>query len=484
MTWLLHFQWPAGVALIVYGILAWADGIEPVLGKRLSAYMETSAPHSPKLFLLGILSGSALHGKRGLQYCKRRYLAGLLSPSNAGIFALGMTLGIFLPATVIVSAPYYWAYALLILGISLQLTGHAPTMRRTGQALLGLGCCWVGYSACQQAPLPQPLFSHGIAGLIIIAAITHTPAAVFLAIAATTTSEGFNIPLLAGIAALLGTIWLAELTWTLHSTKRPFTPPLSLLSKYDLAFPERALQAALQENRRMATGLACAARTMAQRSTGIPNSKHLVPSVVDLENAMDEYKKAAQHYLVGLTGYKLHERQIRLLMFLFINVGDLERISDHLLAVAENLPTAPQHEEYPESILQSLDAMLVTTADIIDILARSMTGNRDRKKTMATQVAETRTKALLQLDHFSAVLQDLMLHNAIKPGKAIRMQDLRSHFERLIRHVRAISSAGEQADFWIEPDLIHERAVPLKRRSAEKRLTIPQMHDLLQEYGA
>ncbi|MFU8781088.1 MAG: hypothetical protein ACNA71_08715 [Kiritimatiellia bacterium] len=479
MIWLLQFQWPAGVALMLYGILTWADGIEPILGRKLSAYSEKTAPYSIARFLLGVLSGTCLHGKRGFLFCKRRYLAGLLAPAAAGIFAFGMAIGIFVPASIIILAPNYWAYPLLILGITIQLSCRAPTLRQTGPALLGLGCCWIGYTACRMAPLPPHLVSHGIAGLLVTATITHTPAAAFLALTAMQKHPTENIYLLTGIAITLGMCWLLILWWKLRNTRRPFAPPISLLSKFDLLFPERALQAALQENRRMAMGLASASRALTEWDT--TNAIDPLQTVRDVERAMDEYKPAAQHYLSELTRCKLYERQARLLMFLYINIGDLERISDHLQAVAETLPLAVKRMEYPDPILQSLDAMLVTTAEIIDLLAHAMTGNRGRKQHLIGGVQEKRDQALQQLDHFTAILNDMILHKAIKPSKAIRMQDLRSHFERLIRHVRAIAIAGEQEDFWIEPDVIHERAIPLTRTRKKEQLPQQQIQALLQE---
>ena len=481
MTWLLYFQWPAGVALIMYGILAWADGIEPLLGHRLSAWTERTAPHAPSRFLLGMLSGSAFHGKNGFRYCRRRYLAGLLSPASATIFATGMAIGIFLPASILVGASYYWAFPLLILGMAIQLGCRTPSIRQAGLAVLGLGTCWIGYTACRQAPLTPPLLPYALAGVIIVAMLVRTPATVFLTIAATLQQPSEHIALLASAALILGLCWLAVLGGTLRRARRPFDPPLSLLSKADLAFPERALQAALQENRRMALGLSQAAHALVFPNHGAPSTAP-DQTVRDVENAMDAFKPAAQRYLLELTRYRLHKRQARLLMFLFINIGDLERISDHLLAVAENLPEPSHRTAYPEPILQGLDAMLEVTADIINILAQSMTGNRARKSGISGTVEEARDQALQRLDPFTDVLQNLILHNAIKPSRAIRMQELRSHFERLIRHVRAIAVAGEQEDFWIEPDIIHERATRTATATGPKdRLTVAQMDKLLQE---
>lgn len=481
MTWLLQFQWPAGIALMMYGILTWADGVEPLLGAKLSAWTEKTAPHSLYRFVIGILAGSALHGKRGFQYCKRRYLAGLLSPLAAAIFSVGMAIGIFLPANLIIWTPYYWAFPLLIVGMAIQLSCRTPTIRQTGQALLGLGCCWIGYTACRDAALPANLIVVALVGVAAFATFTHTPAAVFLAVASALQDPGTQTNILALTALVLALCWLFSLVQTLRNAKPPFKPASSLLSKYDLLFPERALQAVLQENRRMAVGLAAAARALAAYKDKPRGTATFVQLVQDVESAMDEFKPAGQQYLLELTRYKLEERQARLAMFLFVNISDLERISDHLLAVAENVPDPARRPDYPESILQSLDAMLEKTADIIDALAKSITGNRGRKHDVSGSVTEARDGALELLDHFTAVLQDLILNNEIKPSRAIRMQDLRSHFERLIRHVRAIAVAGAQEDFWIEPDAIHERAKHVINVRTKDRLTVSQINDLLQE---
>jgi len=481
MSWLLQFQWPAGVALIMYGILVWADGMEPLLGFRLSAWSERTTPTSPIRFLIGIITGAALHGKRGFQYCKRRYLAGLLSPLSAVIFSVGMSIGIFLPATLILYLPYFWAFPLLIVGMGIQLSSRAPNLRQAGQALLGIGCCWIGYTACRDASIPSSVIPYALIGVSLFAIVTHTPAAVFLAIASTRQAPINQIFLLATVALFLALCWLAVLGIKLVKTKRPFVPSLSLLSKYDLAFPERALQAALQENRRMAIGLTKAARALAAYKDEEGDASSTVQLVRDIESAMDEFKPAAQSYLLALTRFKLTERQARLSMFLFINIGDLERISDHLLAVAQTLPSPLRRPDYPESILNGLDKMLEKTAEIIDQLAKSITGNRTRKRNATDHITETRDEALALLDHFTSVLQDLILNNALKPSRAIRMQELRSHFERLIRHVRAIAIAGAQEDFWIEPDVIHERAEPVSKARTKDRLTASHINDLLQE---
>lgn len=482
MSWLLHFQWPAGIALMIYGILSWSDGIEPLLGARFSEWTERTAPNAMQRFWVGLFTGAALHGKRGFQYCKRRYLAGLLSPLSTAIFAAGMALGIFVPATLLIYLPYYWAFPLLIIGMAIQLSCRAPALRQAGQALLGLGCCWIGYTACRDAQLPPNLMMYGLLGAIILAACTHTPAAIFLAIASTIQSPTANGALLVITAIILALCWLVTLTIQLSRTKRPFDPPLSLLSKYDLQFPERALQAALQENRRMACGLAKAAAALASYQEQQEDSTSPLQLAADIESAMDEFKPAAQHFLLRLARYKLIERQAQLAMFLFVNIGDLERISDHLLAVANALPAPSRRPDYPESMLTCLDQILDKTSEIIDALAQSITGNRARKEHGPSgTVTETRDEALQLLDHFTAVLHDLILNKAIKPSRAIRMQELRSHFERLIRHVRAIAVAGEQDYFWIEPDLIHVRAKPASKIRTKDRLNETQIRDLLQE---
>ncbi len=481
MSWILQFQWPAGVALIIFGIVTWADGIEPYAGRRLSAAMERSAPNSPYRLFLGILAGIALHGKRGFQYCKRRYLAGLLSSVGMAVFSLGMAIGIFIPATLMLYMPYFGAFPLLVVGMAIQLSSRAPTMRQFGQALLGLGCCWIGYTACRNATPPEHIIPYALLGATLVAVITHTPVAAFLAVASTLPPHFNHMHILLGTASILAVSWLMALARTLAKSIPPFTPALSLLSTFDLLFPERALQAALQENRRMAIGLSKAARalvTYKNENTYVSETKQLVE---DVEHAMDEFKPAAQNYLLQLTRHKLEERQVRLSMFLFINIGDLERISDHLLAVVQNLPPPARRADYPEPLLQGLDTIVEKTAEIIDALAQSITGNRGRKVNLTGSVGEARDEALELIDHFTAILQDLILNNEIKPSRAIRMQNLRSHFERLIRHARAIAVSVAQEDFWIEPDIIHERAKPLSKYRTKDHLTRTQMNDLLQE---
>jgi len=483
MTWLLHFQWPAGFALILFGILTWAGHMEALLGQRLSTGSERLLPRNPGQVLLGMLAGACLQGQRGRHYCRRRYLAGLLPASGTTLFAIGMMGGIFLPAALILLAPAPTAFLLLLLGSTLQIASHPHDGRRLGGALLGLGICWIGYTACRQAALPDNLLPPALLAALGIALLACSPATALLIVVATQADPASQLPLLAGSTTLLALAWLGVLAWTLQHARRPFDPPVTLLQRIDLAYPERALQACLQEHRRMALGLGRAIHSL------ISGTQQKGPAAIaaqrqvrDIEHAMDEWKPAAQHYLQELACYRLQQRQARLVMFLFINIGDLERISDHLLAVARALPGPAQRAAYPTDLLQDLDAMLARTATILDILAQSMTGNRTRKQHYHGAVEQARDQALEDLDHFTARLQHQILHGALSTALAIRLQELRSHFERLIRHARAIAMAGEQEEFWIEPDVIHERAIkPPRPARARTSLTSTQKADLLRE---
>ncbi len=468
---------------MMFGILEWASGSERIAGRGLSAWSERLPPLSVGRFLVGILTGSTLHGQRGFQYARRRYLAGLLSPSTAILFAIGMAIGMFLPATAILLSPFYWAYPLLILGMAINLTGKNPAWRESGKALIGLGCCGIGYHACLQAAPAFPLAWAAIAGVAGLSVIIRTPAPLFLATASLLPPNARELPILLLVALSLALVWLITLGITLWQTKRPFSPPLNHLNVYDLPYPERALQAVLQELRRNAQAMADAAHSVL-RLPEMGTKTYSTNTIKDIEAALDEGKPAAQRYLLQLSRYTLRERQAQLLLFLFINISDIERISDHLLAAAQHISRLLRGNPLPKPIHDALAPLLQNTVSTIDSLAHSITGNRIRRTKLSGSVLEERDKALQALDHFTNVLQEQILQKKIGPAQAIRLQELRSHLERLIRHIRAIAVAGEQEDYWIEPDAIHERARLASRNITDDPCTTGEIRQLLRQTEA
>lgn len=466
---------------MLYGILVWSRGMETVLGKRLSAWTERMPAPSSGIFLAGIISGICLHGYHGFHYIRRRYLAGLLTAPAVAPFALGMTIGIFLPATAMLHLPASGAYILLLVGILLQLGSRNPTWQQSGMALIGLGICWLGFVFCRQAPPAFPLAWIALAIATLIAVSLRTPAPLMLATVSLPPHPALPMPFLPTYIVVLALCWISLLALALRRTKRPFTPPMCALRAADTPYPERALQAVLQELRRTTQSMAQAANNMLQLQDKKSTSLAALALFRNIEHALDEEKPAAQRYLLRLSRYALHKRQARLLLYLFTNISDAERISDHLYAIARHLHNLQRTPSLPRPVETDLTALLRETTHMIDALAHSITANRTAPPGSAENVLEQRDDTLHILDRFTATLQDHILQKQIAPATAIQLQELHSHLERLIRHIRAIAISSEQQDYWIEPDCIHERARLMRHAPTPPTLTTAQIRQRLAE---
>jgi Na+/phosphate symporter len=479
MSWILVFQWPAGIGLLLYGLMIWARGMDQLCGAHFAAWSEKVRASSPLHFFLGILAGSVLQGNCSLQYIKRRYLAGYLSPVMAIVTSCGMALGLFLPACMILTQESYWAYVLLVTGMALQFVAPRAVGKSLGGAILGLGFCWLGFSFCKTAIMAPIIVHYAFLVALVVSVATLMPSAVLLVVASFPDPIWRSWGMLLGVGGCLALSWFFFVIWNLQHLQRPFEPALSLLRRFDLAFPERALQAAMQEIHRMAVGIARVAHVLAEGEAPTRDKQRLVENV---ERSLDEFKPATRRYLLHLTRYQLDERQANVVMSLFIGISDIERISDHLLTVAMSLPSVGDRGRLPGSVNGAIDTLLQALAAMLDGVVPVITGSRSRKTSAAVQFEEHQNHAEHMLDHFSSVLQDVMRQKHLSPHLAIRMEALRSHVERLIRHVRAIVESDREGEYWIDPDVIHQEGHVASRRAAAMHISSSGIQRLLREY--
>jgi len=455
MTWMDAMQLAGGAALVVFGLNETAVHSGALIERFISAFSERFRHCPGSQLAAGLLAGCAMQGRRGAAYVCRRRLAGLLSLPQAIGMAIGMAVGMMLPATAVWLLPDRLRYSVLIGGLLLGMMPRPEGIRRLGRALTGLGCCWVGFAACQ-AVLPATFALHAAIGMALLplAFCFRIPAALWLLFAATSPAASFGMLLAAAVSAMLG--WSASLIHAGARLKRPFQPSASLLDARELRFPERVLQAVLQEIRRLAEGLAQATDGWLPVCVDKPPANR--DAIEAVEQALNEFKPAAQRFLKHLARRRLDERQAQILLHLDRCVSDLERIGDHLHRLAMHTLAEPHRPPLPAGLLAASREAAVAANALLATVAASITGRHEIAEAAARRVLDSREQAIQALDKAMEALQQAMEAKALPPEVALRCRDGYAHLERLIRHVRAIALVEMQPEFWINPDAIYQRA--------------------------
>jgi len=457
MTVLSLTQWAAGAGLICFGLDELARNIGGIIEPSISAFSERFRHLPGSQLAAGLPAGITMQGRRGCLYLRRRRLAGLFSLPQAAGFGFGMAIGMMLPAAAVFLLPPALRFPVLIAGMLLKMLPGASARQSAGQALVGFGCCWIGFVVCREsAPAGVNVPATVLAAIALAGAfVFRTPVPLWLILASLHTARPAGTATFTASAAIAG--WALAVLRIGGTMRIPFRQNDSLLDYRDLRFPERALQAALQEVRRLAEGLAESTR---QQLPGLMDGntsglRHLR----DTELAMNEFKPAAQRYLSTLAKRKLNERQVRLLLFLHRCVSDLERIGDHVDALAESAVRQYPPDDTPDENERRC-AMLTLVASataLIDTVAESITGHGARKEASSLRILEGCETTRAKLASATDTLNRNMDGKTIPPPAAIRYRELLSHFGRMISHIQAIALVEKDPDFWIDPDAVHER---------------------------
>lgn len=448
-------QLAGGAALVLFGLDEAAAHIGGLVEPFVSALSERFRHRPGSQLAAGLLAGPALQGHRGAVYVQRRRLAGLLSlPQTIGM-AIGMAAGMLLPAAAVWWLPDILRYPVLIAGLLLGLVPRPEGLRQIGRALTGLGLSWVGYAACT-AVLPAMFALPAATGLILLPAVFcfRRPAALWLLVAAC--NPGATVPVLLSAAAAGIVGWAVALARGCVRLPRPFVPSASLLDARELQFPERALQAVLQEIRRLAAGLA--QTTDAWLPAWFDQPPGNKPLILGVEQALNEFKPAAQRFLKRLARCRLDQRQSHLLLHLYRCVSDLERIGDHLYSLARHAGASRRHDALPSDLRSALHETALAVNALLATVAGSITGRQEIAEESARRILDARDRTLQALDKSKAALREAMEVKALSPQQALHGRAGTGHIERLVRHVRAIALVEMQPEFWINPDAIHQRA--------------------------
>lgn len=448
-------QLAGGAALVLFGLDETAAHIGALVEPLVSAFSERFRHRPGSQLVAGLFAGCALQGRRGAVYIRRRRLAGLLSlPQTIGM-ATGMAGGMLLPAAAVLLLPDVLRYPVLIAGLLLGMVPRPDGIRRFGRALTGFGCCWVGFAACR-AVLPAMFTLPAATSLVLLPAAFgfRIPTALWLLFAAVSPAASLYTLLVAAGSAILG--WVASLSRTCFRLPAPFQPSASLLDVRELRFPERALQAVLQEIRRLAEGLAQVTDAWLPACFDRPPANW--PLIDGVEQVLDEFKPAAQRFLKNLTRRRLDERQAQILLHLDRCVSDLERIGDHLHRLAMHT-LADQHQQPlpPDLKAVSREAAVAASA-LLATVAASITGRHEMAEAAARRILDSRDHTLATLGKAQDALQQAMQSKTLPPDVALRCRAGYTHIERLARHVRAIALVEMQPEFWINPDAIYQQA--------------------------
>ena len=280
-----------------------------------------------------------------------------------------------------------------------------------------------------------------------------------------------TVMLLTAAIVLPGTPLLVRLLRAMTPSKRPM-PQQSFLNYELIDRPETAIYAAIEELQRLA-GIACESfRLMPELMLFQTNYRKLMKQIHANEGLIDEIKPAMQGYLSLLTRHYLSRRQSILIQHVNRCVVEIERIGDHIEALALLSVKRRKVEDaiFGETSFKRLFGLYESAADVLKLVTRSLDPDLKNPQEHGEAVLRARD-AYRELsnkakDKFAEKMDD----KSETPMAGMYYSEYVSGFDRIVKHAKTIALAEQHPTFWIKRKKL-DRKVDAKH--------VPVSHELI-----
>lgn len=440
MSWMMLTQWLASIALIFYGIDAFSVNVAQVV-KQSETFFYSRQGHGWSCFLEGLFRGVVLQGRLGYKMIKQRLLAGLFSPFQLLFFSSGMAVGVMVVPLILYFLPEAIGWSLLTGGLMVWLIsmGRSRSAKLIGLALIGLGCCWLGVATSQtHSPLLQKTFILGLAPVLpVLTFFLRTPAAIWLVVVTSIESLSTVETSILGGMAMLG--WMVQIWVMTRTLDIPFVPKQTLLPLISSTQTHAFLTLLLLEIKRIMQGIADKADLVFPRSfDDLPHDHHVF---FDVECAINEFKEQAQYRVSTIASQKRFASMAHALRHLYLCIGDIERIGDHIQAVSE--------QKLFENIMKpsiEFKGLQKTTSDLngcvlalLQTIPKSISlVSPNYVDINISKVLECHAAFIASLDALRQHLENALENKYVNLNVATTLRILLSHVRRIGQHVYAM----------------------------------------------
>jgi phosphate:Na+ symporter len=241
----------------------------------------------------------------------------------------------------------------------------------------------------------------------------------------------------------------ARMIRVLTPTRRPLPEP-SFLDAQLIAYPERAIYAAIRELQRVTRICNQSFRLAIDVLFRVDRAK--VRSIKLNENVVDEIKRAMKEYLAKITGRSLSRRQAIILQHVNRCMTEIERIGDHVDEVCDiSLRRAKSIQARFDRNTLELVLSLYESADrVLHLVIDSLNPENPDFQGMAQAILMARDEYMEKSINAKAVFTERIATHQLPPVVGMFFSEYVSAFDRIVRHGKTIALAEKQPFFWIK----------------------------------
>ena len=265
-----------------------------------------------------------------------------------------------------------------------------------------------------------------------------------------------------GLGALVCLPASRPIAWFLRRllpSRQPLPEP-SYLDEALLPSPEQALRAVLLELRRMAR--LCSEGMLLNGEIILTPSSRLVSRLQANEDVLDEVKDAVGGYLSRLTDRHLSRRQTMFLQHLDRCMKDIERIGDHLTAIAETSMERMKHRDglLPHTLFEQWFELFCAARQVVTLMEKSLDPEIENFQQTALEILKARDCYMIQSMDLKAEFAGSVEQKAVTPLAGYYLGRYIADLDRLVRHAKSIAFAERQPDFLIKRKKLSRVAPP------------------------
>ncbi len=249
----------------------------------------------------------------------------------------------------------------------------------------------------------------------------------------------------------------ARLIVRIFPSRQPAPQP-SFLDTGLLAYPERALQAAIQELQRVTR---VCTNSMWLNIQIIFNEKRKDIQRIRLnEDIVDEIKRAMKEYLKKLASHYLSRRQAMLAQHLNRCITDLERIGDHIDELCDITLKRHRHPQgrLPKESLTILIDLIEAAAIVLHLVSKSLKPELQQQQEQAQEILAVRDAYMQKSQEAKNYFMDVIGRHELPPIVGVYMSEYISALDRIVKHGKIIALVEKQPDFWIKAKKLNDTA--------------------------
>ncbi len=236
-------------------------------------------------------------------------------------------------------------------------------------------------------------------------------------------------------------------------------PASSFLESNLLAYPEQALVAGIRELQRVAC--LCSRNFRLSMDLIFEPDERKYRTVKLNEQAINEIKQSMKTYLHRLARSALSRRQAMLAQHLNRCMADIERIGDHIDAIADTAKRQHQLQaaRFGRNTLDLLVDLYGAADKVLRLVIESLNPDLQEFQGLAQAILEGRNAYMEESRHAKGLFLEQIASHEVPAIAGIYFSEYIASLDRIVRHAKLVALAEKQPDFWVKRVRLDRRAV-------------------------